>query len=219
MTAPDIAAIIFDFDGTILDTESTQFSTVREEFNRHGHEYELADFQHTIGRADQRHWSEVLQDKTGPLDNIEEIKARRMAAHHELIETSPLRDGVLPLIERAAERAKNLAVASSSPSSWVEGHLAARSLLERFSVVATRDHVAQAKPWPDVFLHAAERLGTDPRACMVIEDSANGVAAAKAAGMFCVAVPNPITSSSDFSGADLILDSLNDLPFARFGLD
>lgn len=217
--APDIHAVIFDFDGTIVDTESTQFSTVREEFNRYGHEYELAEFQHTIGRADQRHWSDVLQDKTGPLDNIEEIKARRMAAHHELIDTSPLRDGVLPLIERATERAKQLAVASSSPSSWVEGHLSARSLLDLFSVVATRDHVAQAKPWPDVFLHAADRLGANPASCMVIEDSENGVAAAKAAGMFCVAVPNPITSSSDFSGADLVLDSLEDLPFAQFGLD
>lgn len=218
MTTPAIHAVIFDFDGTILDAESTQFSTVREEFNRHGHEYELADFQHTIGRADQRHWSDVLQDKTGPLANIEEIRARRMAAHHELIGASPLRDGVLPLIDRAIEQDKPLAVASSSPSSWVEGHLSARSLLNRFSVVATRDHVAQAKPWPDVFLLAAERLGADPAACMVIEDSANGVAAAKAAGMFCVAVPNPITSSSDFSDADLVLETLDDLPYDRFGL-
>ncbi|MEM7325189.1 MAG: HAD-IA family hydrolase [Actinomycetota bacterium] len=218
MTQPAIQAIIFDFDGTILDTESTQFATVRDEFERLGQTYEMADFFHTIGRADQRHWSEVLQERTGPLDNIGEIRTRRLAAHHQLIAQTPLRDGVVALIDLAERYNKALAVASSSPSSWVEEHLTTRNLIDRFAAVSTRDHVEKAKPWPDVFLHAADRLATDPRACLVIEDSANGVAAAKAAGMTCVAVPNPITRPGDFSDADLVLDSLADLPYQRFGL-
>lgn len=213
-----VEAVIFDFDGTILDTEWTQYSTVRDEFLRHGHEYDFADFLHTVGRADQRHWSEVLQDKTGPLDNIEEVKTRRMAAHHEMIGRSPLRDGVISVLDRARDRSKLLGVASSSPSSWVEGHLADRELLDRFGFVATRDYVENGKPWPDVFLLAAEKLQVDPAHCLVIEDSANGVAGAKAAGMTCVAVPNPVTSSSDLSEADLVLETLAELPFSDFDL-
>lgn len=225
MTAADnpsagagIKAVIFDFDGTILDTESTQFASVRDEFVRHGHEYVLDDFLHTIGRADQRHWSEVLQELTGPLDNIGEVRDRRLKAHHRMIDETPIREGVEALMDRADATRVPLAVASSSPSSWVEGHLSARGLMHRFVTVSTRDHVARAKPWPDVFLHAAQQLSLAPEQCLVIEDSANGVAGAKAAGMACVAVPNPITASSDLSQADLVLDSLADLPYQRFGL-
>ena len=109
-------------------------------------------------------------------------------------------------------------MASSSPSVWVERHLGGRGLLPRFQVVATSDLVERGKPWPDVFLEAATRLAVEPGRCLVIEDSHNGVTAAKAAGMICVAVPNPVTEGTDLSGADLVLDSVADLPWADFGL-
>lgn len=213
-----ISAIIFDFDGTIIDTESSEFVTVQEVFRRHGHDYSLTSFQEIIGRADGRHWADVLQDRTGPLDDIDEIRSRRGQAHHELIARSEVRPGVMELMARAEQRDRALAVASSSPTWWVEKHLTDRQLAHRFRVIATRDHVERAKPWPDVFLVAAERLEVEPEACLVVEDSHHGVAAAKAAGMVCVAVPNPVTESSDLSAADLVLDSLADLPYADFGL-
>lgn len=213
-----ISAVIFDFDGTIIDTEWSEFTTVQEEFRTHGHEYELETFLEGVGRADGRHWSDVLQELTGPRDDIEEIKERRKQAHRRLIQATELRPGVVQLIERAEQKELALAVASSSPISWVERHLTERALVERFDFIATRDLVENAKPWPDVFLVAAEKLDTDPAACLVIEDSHHGVAAAKAAGMMCVAVPNPVTAGSDFSAADLILDSLADLPYGDFGL-
>lgn len=213
-----ISAVIFDFDGTILDTEWSEFTTVQDEFRSHGHEYTLETFLEGVGRADGRHWADVLQDFTGPRDDIESIKERRKQAHRELIEATELRPGVTQLMERAEQRSKALAVASSSPISWVERHLTERGLVERFDFIATRDLVERAKPWPDVFLVAAEKLQIDPQACLVIEDSHHGVAAAKAAGMVCVAVPNPVTVNSDLSAADLVLDSLTDLPYADFGL-
>lgn len=213
-----VSAIIFDFDGTIIDTESTQFSTVQDEFRRHGLEYDLDAFRAVVGRADGRHWSDELQDIIGAQANIEEIKSRRMQAHHDLIKTTELRPGVTDLMTRAERLDRTLAVASSSPSSWVERHLTDRGLVDRFRHIATRDHVERAKPWPDVFLAAADAIEIDPSQCLVIEDSHNGVVAAKAAGMTVVAVPNQITANSDFSQADLLIDSLADLPYGEFGL-
>ena len=78
--------------------------------------------------------------------------------------------------------------------------------------------MARAKPWPDVFLHAADQLAVDPARCLAIEDSHHGVAGAKAAGMHCVAVPNRVTAGSDFSAADAVVESLERFPFQRFGL-
>ncbi len=211
-------AIIFDFDGTIIDTEWSEFVTVRQEFRRHGLDYKLDDFRLKVGRADHRHWSDELQDELGPRDDIEEIRARRRRAHTDMIAGTDLRLGVLDVLDGADRRGRAVAVASSSPLRWVERHLTERDIIDRFSVLATRDDVTNAKPWPDVFLVAAERLGVDPSACVVIEDSYNGVAAAKAAGMACVVVPNRVTAASDFSAADAVLDTLIDFPFERFGL-
>jgi putative hydrolase of the HAD superfamily len=211
------SAVIFDFDGTIIDTEWSQFVTVQAEFQRHGVEYDLANFRAGAGRADNRHWSDVLQDMIGRRDDIDEITDRRLKAHHELIDASDLRPGVTELMTAADRSGRTLAVASSSPSSWVEGHLTNRGLLDRFRFVATRDHVPRGKPWPDVFLAAAAGIETDPAQCLAIEDSANGVAAAKAAGMQVVAVPNPVTAGSDFSAADLVLDSLAEFPIDLLG--
>lgn len=213
-----ISAVIFDFDGTIIDTEWSEFTTVQEEFRHHGHEYTLATFLEGVGRADGRHWADVLQELNGPIDDIEAVKQRRKEAHHRMITDSDLRPGVIELINRADQEGKRLAVASSSPIRWVEKHLNARNLTDRFQFIATRDLVERAKPWPDVFLVAARELGVDPASCLAIEDSHHGVAAAKAAGMVCVAVPNPVTIESDLSAADLVLDSLADLPYTDFGL-
>ncbi len=211
-------AIILDFDGTIVDTEWSEYSTVRDEYRRLGHDYPLEQFQARVGRADGGHWSDGLVRVAGPQPDLDAIIERRRQAHHELIERTEVRDGIVELLDRADRRSTALAVASSSPSVWVERHLERRDLLPRFEVVATRDLVDRGKPWPDVFLEAASRLAVDPKRCLVVEDSHNGVVAAKAAGMTCVAVPNPVTEGTDLSSADLILGSLADLPWADFGL-
>lgn len=216
--AQSFDAIILDFDGTIVDTEWSEYVTVLAEYQRLGHDYPLERFQARVGRADGGHWSEELVAVAGPQPDLDIIVERRRQAHHDLIEQADVRAGIVDLLDRADERALPLAVASSSPMVWVERHLDRRGLLPRFEVVATRDLVDRAKPWPDVFLEAARRLTVDPGRCLVVEDSHNGVAAAKAAGMTCVAVPNPVTEATDLSAADLILGSLSDLPWSDFGL-
>ncbi len=222
VTVPAMAtpfdAVILDFDGTIVDTEWSEYATVRAEYQRVGHDYPLERFQARVGRADGRHWSEEFVEIAGPQADLEAIVARRRQAHHDLIERADVRAGIIDLLDRADDRGLALAVASSSPTVWVERHLGQRGLLPRFQVVATRDLVDRGKPWPDVFLEAARRLTVAPQRCLVVEDSHNGVAAAKAAGMTCIAVPNPVTEATDLSSADLVLGSLSELPWAEFGL-
>ena len=100
------------------------------------------------------------------------------------------------------------AVASSSSSAWVDGWLERHGLSSLVQAVCTRDHVERVKPAPDLFLLAASRLGVDPAACVVFEDSPNGLRAAHAAGMWCVVVPNAVTQGLAFEEPDLVLGSL-----------
>jgi beta-phosphoglucomutase-like phosphatase (HAD superfamily) len=122
--------------------------------------------------------------------------------------------GVLDRLDEAAGRGLKTAVASSSERPWVEGMLGSRGLLPRFHVIATRGGAVRAKPEPDVYLAALAALGAPAARAVAFEDSANGVAAAKAAGLFCVAVPNEVTRRLDLSRADLIVPSLADVTLA-----
>jgi HAD superfamily hydrolase (TIGR01509 family) len=204
-----VAALVFDFDGLILDTEVPEFVTVREVFRAHGLDLALADWQQIIGRADHRHWLDWLEDELGePLADRERVRVQRQARHHAMIAEMEVLPGVVALLDEAATRGVPVAVASSSSASWVEGHLETYGLASRVSLVRCRDHVARAKPWPDLFTAAVEGLGVDPAASVALEDSANGAAAAKAAGLFCVVAPNDITRGQDHSHADLVVASL-----------
>lgn len=211
-------AVIFDFDGTILDTEWSEFASIQAEYARHGLDFRIEDFIHRVGRADQPHWTVELQERAGtPLD-LEMIEERRREDHRARIAAIDLRSGVIEFLDHLGDLDVPVAVASSSPSWWVEGHLAERGLRHRFLTVTSRDHVERAKPWPDLFLAAAASLDVVPGRCLAIEDSFHGVTAALAAGMSCVAFPNPVTVHSDLSSADLVVDSLLDVPHDRFGL-
>ncbi|MEM9134708.1 MAG: HAD-IA family hydrolase [Actinomycetota bacterium] len=219
MTNAATKGVVFDFDGTILDTEWSEFGSLQAEYRRHGVEFRIEHFIDRVGRADQPHWTIDLRERVGESLDMEMVEERRRRDHAARIAASDLRPGVLALLDHLAAVEIPVAIASSSPTWWVEGHLGERGLLDRFVTVATSDHVERAKPWPDLFLTAADRLGLEPAHCLAIEDSFHGVTAALAAGMRCVAFPNPVTIHSDLSGADLVVDSLDDLPRDRFGLD
>ena len=130
-------------------------------------------------------------------------------------------DGVSDLLDAADAARVPAAVASSSASDWVVPHLDRLGLRHRFRAVVTRDDVggdsARTKPAPDLFLAAAAALRADPARCVVLEDSPNGVAAGRAAGMAVVAVPGPMTRTLDVEAADLVAASLADLDIASLG--
>lgn len=203
-----LQALVFDFDGLILDTEWSAFSTAAEVWSEHGIELDLAVWQEIVGTAEHVHWSEMLETDLGrPIDRDTVIPARQ-AQHHVEVEAMDLLPGAEDLIRAASVAGLGLAVASSSPLDWVGGHLERRGLIGSFDVVVCRDHVAMTKPDPELYTAAVEALGVDPAHAVALEDSHHGTVAARAAGLACVAVPNRVTAGQDFSAARLVVGSL-----------
>jgi HAD superfamily hydrolase (TIGR01509 family) len=206
-----LKALVFDFDGLILDTEWSAFSTAAEVWEEHGAELELAVWQEIVGTADHVHWSEMLEADLGrPIDRDTVVPARQ-AQHHAEIEAMDLLPGVVDLIDAAVTAGLRLAVASSSPVEWVAGHLERRGLLPYFEVVVCRDHVTLTKPDPELYDAALDRLGVAPDEAVALEDSHHGTMSAAAAGIAVVAVPNRVTAGQDFAKATLVVESMTTL--------
>lgn len=214
----DLQGVLFDFDGLILDTETPEFTTIAEVFTDHGVSLTLAEWTARIGRGDNPDWTEMLVDALGSApDGLEDLRRVWRERLDVVIAQEAVRPGVLELADAATAAGVGVAVASSSSSAWVEGHLARLGVADRFGPRATRDDVghARAKPNPDLFLLAADRLGVDPRGCVVLEDSQAGVTAGNAAGCVTVAVPGAMTADLDFSHADHVVSSVADLDLDR----
>jgi len=154
----------------------------------------------------QRH----LEERLGrPLS--QEVVDGRIGRRTEMILAQQVLPGILQYIDDATALGLKLGVASSSTRDWVSGHLERLGILGRFDCVRCRDDVNSAKPAPDLYIAVLDCLGVSPSEAFAIEDSPNGVIAAKQAGMLCVAIPNSITARLDLSKADLVLRSLSDL--------
>jgi HAD superfamily hydrolase (TIGR01509 family) len=207
-----IKALIFDFDGLILDTEGPVFQSWQELLQGYGYNMTLDDWQVSIGSAEgTASFFNTLPDKLDkPLD-LEVEGPKRLQRQLDMVASSPILPGVNEYIQRAAELDLKLAVASSSSCKWVTGHLEQRGLRKHFECVLAADDVGATKPDPTLYLSAAECLGVSPHQAIAFEDSPNGVLAAKRAGLYCVAVPNPLTSQLQFEQANLQLGSLAEL--------
>jgi HAD superfamily hydrolase (TIGR01509 family) len=205
-----LRALIFDFDGLLVDTESPSYAAWREPFTERQVELELGRWLQVVGTHDTV-WDPVseLEQLTGEtLDRaalVDEVNGR----YHTLAHEQPTRDGVLALLEQAREAGLGLAIASSSRHTWVRAHLERLGLLDRFDAVVGRDLVGwRGKPAPDVYVEALRRLGVGAGDAVALEDSSNGVRSAVGAGVAVIAVPNPITQGLEFPGAAAVLDSL-----------
>jgi beta-phosphoglucomutase-like phosphatase (HAD superfamily) len=205
-----IRAVVFDFDGLILDTEEPVYQSWLEVYEAHGEELPFERWMQIVGSTTigfhPQHYLEERLGRPLPKDVLE----RRIGRRTELILARQLLPGVVERIAEAKALGLKLGVASSSTTDWVKGHLARLGILERFDCVTCRDDVANVKPEPDLYVAALECLGVAASDAIAIEDSPNGVMAAKVAGMRCVAVPNSITARLDLSHADVILGSLAD---------
>lgn len=211
-----IRALIFDFDGTIIDSETPVFEGWKQTYAEHGHELPLERYVEIIGTA--AHTFDPhghLEDLIGRRLDREQLTAERQLKHRAVIYSNDTLPGVRTWIEEATALKMPLAIASSSQQWWVDSNLTRLQLRDHFKVLRTREMVAQAKPAPDLFLAALDGLGLKPHEAVVIEDSAHGVTAAKAAGLYTIAVPNPVTAALDFSKADLVVKSLAELPMAE----
>jgi len=208
-----IRAVIYDLDGVIVDSE-IWWDEVRQAFAReHGRPWTQAD-QHAVMGSNSAQWSATMRERLD-LDladaDIEAAIVDGVVARYER-EGPPLIEGAVEAVRRIAA-ARPTALASSSHRRVIDAALAATGLTDVFGAVVSSDEVAHGKPAPDVFLVAARRIGIPPREVLVVEDSLNGLKAAKAAGMATVLVPNrsvpPAPGWEPF--ADAVLDRLADL--------
>jgi HAD superfamily hydrolase (TIGR01509 family) len=204
-----IEAVVFDFDGLILDTEGPVFTAWQEEFAAHGcPPLTIEEWAAEIGTTGGLDLVELIRTRaTRPFDEAA-MHARRRVRRDELLTRETARPGIHEWLDDADALGLALAIASSSPVEWVGPHLERLRLRHRFATLACYADGIEGKPAPDTYLAACAALGVAPGAALAIEDSPHGVAAAKAAGLVCIAVPHQITEGLDLSRADLRLSSL-----------
>ncbi|MBI4608976.1 MAG: HAD-IA family hydrolase [Candidatus Rokubacteria bacterium] len=207
-----IGAIIFDMDGVLVDSEPLNFEALRLVLARYGIAYSEADNAPFVGVTDREHFR-ALRARYG----LEPLESELMRGYTELL-VRLIQDGTRPMpgvpgvLQQLREAGYRLAVASSAAPQVIAATLEALRIAGLFEAVVSGLEVDRGKPAPDVFLETAQRLGLPPRACLVVEDSRNGMLAAKAAGMPCVAIPCPATRHQDFSEAHVRLAELAALP-------
>lgn len=196
------SAVLFDFDGTILDTESTGLAAWREEYGHHGLELVEDLWLATIGTDADRYVA--LAELAGPGFDEAQCRTRERARERELVSALSLREGITECLAEVVRAGIQLAIVSSSPADWVLPHLDRLALRDRFDVVVTRESATRAKPHPDLYLAALGRLHVPANNAVAVEDSRHGVAAALAAGVRCVAFPNRVTRRQDLSHAHAV---------------
>lgn len=207
-----IKAIIFDFDGLIIDTETPEVVAWKELFQSYGLNFSFEEYSATIGKVyDDTSALDILQSRLDfPIDKeklFKEFKQRKV----ELIDAQPLRSGVLDLLESSRIAGLLIALASSARRAWVDRYLKMHQIEGYFDCIKTLEDTNLPKPDPALYLLTLKYLEIRADEAIALEDSFNGISAAKAAGINAVAVPNRMTRDFDFSQADLRLEHLTDL--------
>jgi putative hydrolase of the HAD superfamily len=211
-SGPTARALIFDFDGLILDTEVAIFEAWRELYSSHGHPLTMETWAQCVG-SDFGHY-----DPAADLERMlerkldwQQITQQRRKRVSEILQGKQEMPGVRNRLQEARDHGVACAVASSSSHDWVDGWLARLGLAEFFSSTTCLEDTGKAKPDPGLFLLAAEKLGAEPAEVIVLEDSLNGLRAAHAAAMRCVIVPCDLTRHLTFEGAWRQLRSLEEI--------
>jgi HAD superfamily hydrolase (TIGR01509 family) len=202
-----IRALILDFDGLVLDTETSLIDAYGDVHAAHAVPFDRALFIRGVGHAD---YSFDPWRKFGPAADRGLLETERRAFNRARGEGQPILPGVVALVDAAGEAGLRLGIASNSGHEHVEGHLGRLGLLDRFEFVACREDVASPKPEPDLYRLVLNQFGLGGREAIAFEDSLTGIIAAKRAGLRVVAVPNASTGDHDMSRADLCVGSLAD---------
>jgi beta-phosphoglucomutase-like phosphatase (HAD superfamily) len=213
-STPRLRALLFDFDGLIVDTESPSFESWNEIYREHGQELDL------------QQWADVISNRESGFDALTNLQtllggarldpvalnARRNARKNELTDGTQLLPGIREYIVGAQQLGLLLGIASGSSRPWVLRHLDRLEIGDMWQCIRSRDDVERSKPHPETYLSLLDCLGIGASEAIALEDSPNGVASAQAAGIYCVAIPNRLTRSLDLSRADVVVESLPDFP-------
>jgi HAD superfamily hydrolase (TIGR01509 family) len=211
-----IRALIFDFDGLILETEGPSYQSWKEVYSSFGFPLPFSTWATIIGTSQGAFDpKQELERLVGGVVDWECVGLTRRERENALIEAQPILPGVEQYLIDARRLGLKTGLASSSSCRWVVGHLTRRGLVDYFDCIRGSDDVHRTKPDPELYLSVLNELGVRGDEAVALEDSPNGIRAAKQAGMFCVAVPNPLTRQLALNMADLRLESLLELPLEQ----
>lgn len=212
-----IEAVIFDMDGVIIDSEPFYLEAEQEVLRNHGHEVPVDFLYQFQGTTHDYMWGMMREEfgiKTGTLDLVKEAdKIREQLIDEKGMTTIPY---VLEFIDQLHSLNIPMAIASSSPRKDIEKTIESFNLSDKISYYVSGDEVDHSKPAPDIFIKAAKELNMNPENCLVFEDSSNGVKAGHTAGMNVIAYHNPEFPPGDFSAADKVINSFENLVFDEF---
>lgn len=216
-----IKALIFDMDGTLVDSETLHFEAWKETLLRHGVErFAFDDFISYVGVSNEKLAEDYIHSVSLSA-TIGQLVKEKQEIYLQMIPAIKPLAGVETIINRFSEDYR-LAVASSSDCIEIENILKTLNLRHRFEYIVGGDMTYRKKPDPDIYLKVVNLLGLAPYECIAFEDSESGLVSAKDAGMFVVAVPNKLSEHHDFSRADLIVDCLDKVDgptLAEFSVD
>lgn len=214
-----LKAVIFDMDGVLIDSEPIHYEANRRIMRNFGYELEYEYYKQFIGSTLTHMWEVIKKDykikeEIRKLNQMSEQESRNITGEKGYIRIP----GASQLVQMFAQNDIKLAVASSSSADIIENVVSSLGIEEYFQVLVSGNTVEHPKPAPDIFLKAAELLAVETRECIVIEDSANGVNAAKAAGMACAGFINPNSGIQDLSNADYLIENFEGLDMSFFNM-
>ncbi len=204
-----LKAVIFDMDGVIIDSEPFHLEVNREIFRELNIPFIMEEYENYIGVSNDEMWADIKMKNnlSLPVSYLKELQVRKDMEYLLSAEEKPI-PGVLELLKELRLNGLAVALASSSSLKYIGIVLEKFRIRDFFDAVVSGENMRKGKPAPDIFLHTAKLLDVGPTSCLVIEDSRNGVAAAKAAGMKCIGFQNPSSGAQDVSAADFITGSL-----------
>jgi HAD superfamily hydrolase (TIGR01509 family) len=203
--------IIFDVDGVLLDSETLYMEMNQILFQQLGADINYSEYQTFIGISGTKMWT-YIKEKSGLSQSVDELITLEKELKHVTLKETDLvpTNGVIDFLDLVKQRGYTIAIASSGLKKNIDLILQKLNIVEYFDLIVSGEQVIKGKPEPDIFLTVSEHYHINPNDCIVIEDSKNGVLAAKAAGMYCVGYYNPGSVKQDLSKADLIIRHFND---------
>ncbi|GGD55259.1 HAD family hydrolase [Paenibacillus nasutitermitis] len=206
-----IRAVVFDFDGLIIDTETPSYHAFCEVYREYGAELPFEMYAKCVGTTFEHFDPHLyLSECVGEAIDPKLVNTRFRAVYSRLMSESALRPGVVEYLQTARKLQIKTAIATSASLSWVEPYLQRFELKDYFDHITTADDVSKVKPDPELYLQSLSKLGVAAEEAISFEDSLNGFKAARAAGLNCVVVPNEMTKQFAFADYDLMMDSMAD---------
>ncbi|HQY52589.1 MAG TPA: HAD family hydrolase [Ignavibacteria bacterium] len=211
MKTGNFKVIIFDMDGVLIDSEPAYKTMNMAHFSSLGFKMNEEEYNGYVGMSSLKMWSKI-KSNYGLNENVEDLMASEKERMYKVLNSDLISEpieGIKELIDSFLKRNYRLCVASSSPKDNIKLVLKRHNLEMYFDFIVSGEEVTNGKPMPDIFLKAADHFQLSPDNCFVIEDSSNGVTAAKAAGMKCIGFRNVNSGNQDISKADLIINSFS----------